>query len=167
MAIVVEYQPPTTVIEAYNQQILDTPKLLTTAYTRNTSRLRSRWIAALRVEPPPASNFYPVRWKTRKQQRAFFATNGFGRGIPTVRMHQLSRGWKGSITPFENGGEIAIYNTTPSAVFVYGSLDTPRQPMFVKIPWLDPFEVSYPFMDEAENVLIETLNTVSSPTAGV
>lgn len=167
MALAIEYQPPTTVIEAYNQQMIDTPVLLTTAMKRNTSRLLARWSAALSVEPPEAPNYYPLPYKSAKQRRKVHALRRARGGGAYQRTHKLARGWKGKITPIENGGEMVMSNPAPTTVFVYGLLDTPRQPMFVKIPWLDPFEVSYPFMDEAENVLIETLNTVSSPTAGV
>lgn len=167
MPLVVEYQPPTAIIEAYNEQIRDTPALLTTAYKRNTHRLIGRWITALRIEPPTAENYYPLPYKSARQRRKVHALRRERGGGAYQRTHALSQGWKGTVDPIEGGGELRVVNNKPTTVFVYGSLDTPRQPMFVKIPWLDPFEVSYPFMDEAENVLIETLDTISSPTAGV
>ena len=37
---------------------------------------------------PPESN-EPFTWSSEKQRRAFFATDGFGRGIPTKRTHEL------------------------------------------------------------------------------
>ena len=36
---------------------------------------------------------YPVQWDSEKQRRAFFATNGFGGGIPHVRTGAYQRGW--------------------------------------------------------------------------
>ena len=38
---------------------------------------------------PEQKNFEPFIWSSDKQRRAFFATNGFGRGIPTQRTHEL------------------------------------------------------------------------------
>lgn len=38
---------------------------------------------------PPAR----VKWVSARQRRAFFATNGFGRGIPTKRTGKYNRGW--------------------------------------------------------------------------
>lgn len=37
---------------------------------------------------------YPVRWDSKKQRRAFFATDGFGGGIPSHRTGKYIRGWK-------------------------------------------------------------------------
>ena len=32
---------------------------------------------------------YPIQWDTERQRRAFFATNGFGQGIPYKRTHAM------------------------------------------------------------------------------
>lgn len=49
----------------------------------------------LKYEPPQvthdASN--PYQWTSEKQRKAFFATDGFGRGIPTVRTHDGVNSW--------------------------------------------------------------------------
>jgi len=37
---------------------------------------------------------YPVKWDSDKQRKAFFATDGFGRGIPTTRTDNYRLGWK-------------------------------------------------------------------------
>jgi hypothetical protein len=37
---------------------------------------------------------YPIQWDSEKQRRAFFATDGFGRGIPTKRTGQAVGAWK-------------------------------------------------------------------------
>jgi len=34
---------------------------------------------------------YPIRWTSERQRRAFFATRGFGRGIPTKRTGDVAR----------------------------------------------------------------------------
>lgn len=159
---------PADIIAAINEQIGLTPKLMTTAYNRATSRLRSRWRDALRVEPPPAANYYPIHWKSAKQRRAFFATNGFGRGIPTVRTHTLSQGWQVIFAPLDNGGAITVVNETPYAQFVVGNN---RQPMFDGntggIPWLEPDFINVQYLEEAEEVMIQTWFTVSDIFAGV
>src|SRR5690348_12561843 len=58
--------------------------------------------AALAVIKTPALNElahepgkvkYPIEWESEKQRRAFFATNGFGRGIGAERTHDLSQSW--------------------------------------------------------------------------
>jgi len=37
---------------------------------------------------------YPIKWDTEKQRKAFFASDGFGRGIPTKRTGEYQKGWK-------------------------------------------------------------------------
>ena len=37
---------------------------------------------------------YPVQWDSEKQRRAFFATDGFGAGIPYRRTDAYVNGWK-------------------------------------------------------------------------
>jgi len=47
---------------------------------------------------------YPVQWDSAKQRRAFFATNGFGRGIPTKRTGKTNSAWKA--IRIENGAQV-------------------------------------------------------------
>jgi hypothetical protein len=74
-------------------------------YTVNTGDLRiskklqqalqqwqTQFLAQLQQEP--GSPKYPIRWPSERQRRAFFATDGFGRGIPTKRSHALSQAWQ-------------------------------------------------------------------------
>lgn len=167
MSYGIEIQIPSDVIEAINEQAQQTPKLMATAYRRATSRLKSRWLTALRKEPPAASNFYKLPWASEKQRRAFFATKGFGHGIPYQRTDALAQGWDVDIDTADDGGAIVVSNSAPESIYVYGDLDTPRQPMFEKIPWLEPNDVNSEFLDEAEDVLIETYFTVADPLSGV
>jgi hypothetical protein len=37
---------------------------------------------------------YPVQWDSERQRRAFFATNGFGKGIPYRRTNRYRFGWR-------------------------------------------------------------------------
>ena len=165
-----EFVPATAQIEAYHQNLRQYPTQLDRAIKRNTSRVRSRWLAALQVEPPPAKLFYPIQWKTPKQRAAFFATNGFGAGIPTQRSHGLIRAWRVLFQTMDKGGSIVAYNVAETAVFVYGDWVTERQPMFNPayggISWLDPAEVHFQFASEAEAVLAGTILTFD-PFAGV
>src|SRR5690606_13897537 len=67
------------------------------------------WLAAqqirdeMREEGRPI--VYPVQWDTTKQRKAFFATNGFGRGISTKRTGRTVNTWKA--IRIENGAEVA------------------------------------------------------------
>jgi hypothetical protein len=50
---------------------------------------QSQTIALLSQIPGPVK--YPIRWTSAKQRRAFFATDGFGRGIPTRRTGAVAK----------------------------------------------------------------------------
>jgi len=56
----------------------------------------------------------PYRWQSDKQRRAFFATKGFGRGIPSKRNGELSRGWQASADPYRK----TLFNRVPYAKYV-------------------------------------------------
>lgn len=60
----------------------------------------------------------PYQWQSDKQRRAFFATKGFGRGIPSVRTNQLKEGWDYRTTG--GGYQTTIYNKYEYADFVQG-----------------------------------------------
>ncbi len=167
--ISVEFAPATAQINAYNAALSEYPTQLSRAYRRNTSRLRTRWLAALRVEPPPAGNFYPLRWRSAKERRFVIAELRREGNLPYQRTHELIRGWRVVIEDFDRGsGALSAYNTSYKAISVYGDYDTPRHPMFGDggIPWLDPAEVHFQYASEAEAVLAGTILTFS-PFAGV
>jgi len=61
----------------------------------------------------------PYQWQSEKQRRAFFATNGFGRGIPTKRTDTLKNAWTVT-TQDSNWTMVKIENKSGYAPFVQG-----------------------------------------------
>lgn len=61
-----------------------------------------------------AGNKY--KWNSEKQRKAFFASGGFGGGIPSKRTGQMKDGWKVSVDPYRT----TIYNRVKHAQFVVG-----------------------------------------------
>lgn len=49
-------------------------------------------VEALKIYPPKSNAKF--HWSSEKQRRAFFATKGFGRGIPYQRTQELRNGWQ-------------------------------------------------------------------------
>jgi hypothetical protein len=47
-----------------------------------------------RMKVPGARPSYPIQWDSEKQRKAFFATKGFGKGIPYRRTGDYIAGWK-------------------------------------------------------------------------
>jgi len=70
-----------------------------------------------RMRTPGKAVNYPVRWASDRQRRAFFATNGFGRGIPTARTDRYRMGWE--ISPVAEG--YMLKNSVPYSKHVGGT----------------------------------------------
>ena len=60
----------------------------------------------------------PYQWQSEKQRRAYFATDGFGGGIPYQRTDELVNAWE--IVHSSDWRRVAIENTWDKATFVIG-----------------------------------------------
>lgn len=69
------------------------------------------------LHKPGDAPTYPIQWDSEKQRRAFFATDGFGRGIPARRTGRYQSGW--NIAKLDNGYVIA--NSTSYGKYIAGS----------------------------------------------
>lgn len=82
---------------------------------------------------------YPIQWDSIKQRKAFFATGGFGRGIPTRRTGASNR-W--SLVRSGEGWELS--NPADWAGYLYGHYDGGGQSRI--------FQADYPlFAEVVEN----------------
>lgn len=63
----------------------------------------------------------PLEWQSQKQRRAFFATNGFGRGFGARRTGRLRSGWQVKLRYDTNEGLLKLTNDAPYAWYVQGS----------------------------------------------
>lgn len=71
-----------------------------------------------RLRQPAPKPGYPIHWDSERQKRAYFATNGFGAGIPYQRKGTTEAGWV--LESLDDGYRLA--NETTAAFFVYGDL---------------------------------------------
>jgi hypothetical protein len=67
-------------------------------------------MAQLQYEPEEVK--YPIIWTSLRQRQAFFATEGFGRGIPTYRTHKTARGWTMKRKFNKGSGYVFVENKT-------------------------------------------------------
>lgn len=72
-----------------------------------------------RMQEPGKPIRYPVHWDSEKQRRAYFATDGFGEGIPYRRTYKRPNAWQRRL--ISNGVELA--NREKGAVYLYGRAD--------------------------------------------
>ena len=63
---------------------------------------------------------YPLEWTSDKQRKAYFATNGFGGGIPYQRTGNLARGWR--VEWDDTTNQMIVYNVNDYAKYVVGTL---------------------------------------------
>lgn len=68
----------------------------------------------------PAKPHYPIIWQSERQRKAFWATNGFGRGIPTQRSGKLQASWSVKQETTATGGSLSFFNSTDYGDYVQG-----------------------------------------------
>lgn len=76
-------------------------------------------------EQPPVRSYpsqYPIEWTSEKQRRAYFATDGFGAGIPYKRTGGLAAAWEVLFERTADGFRMIVQNGSRAARFTYGSL---------------------------------------------
>lgn len=94
-----------------------------------------RIIKVMRTPGKPPT--HPIQWDTERQKRAYFATNGFGGGIPTVRTDESPNAWK--VIKTDRGADMS--NPLSHAGYLYGTergerqsrIHRGRHPIFRKI----------------------------------
>ena len=103
------------------------------------------------LSPVPGAVKYPIDWTSEKQRRAFFATNGFGKGIPTKRTGKLGKSWtmtSEDVNEGTHGGaEILISNSASYAKYVIGAPPgfKPMQGFHLNTGWqaLEPRQAAF------------------------
>jgi hypothetical protein len=150
------------ILRAYQDAWRKAPALIANAYERAARPPLQRAMVKLKTYPGRVK--YPIRWKSERQRRAFFASNGFGSGIPYRRTGALKRGWQYKLTKITQGGAVLIENDTSYAQFVQGD---DAQPFHLATGWTQAAPVIALLREELEDILIETWFTLTDPRAGV
>ena len=86
----------------------------------------------------------PVMWDSDRQRKAYFASNGFGGGVPTVRTGDTKRAWQ--LVRLDNG--YSIYNSTPAAGHVYGDINGKGQSRIHEGRWVLFQDIVFELIDE-------------------
>jgi hypothetical protein len=123
-------QTPLPFLRKMDARVARIPGVFTTAWQRQQGRIRSYAKRVLRVKPGKPK--YPIKWKSERQRRAFFATDGFGRGIPTKRTDVMIDAWDVKFKATTTGGQLTLINDTPYAEFVVGD---DQQPFHKESGW--------------------------------
>lgn len=108
--------------------------------------ISQRLIRQLSVAPPKWRG--KRRWNSERQRRAYFATNGFGKGIPYVRSGDLERGWRVVVG---TGATLLVENSADYASYVQGD---DQQLMHTDSGWPYAPKIINDFVDEYEDAVI-------------
>ena len=68
------------------------------------------------MQEPGDVQKHPIQWDSAKQRRAFFASDGFGGGIPHVRTGAYQAGWH----VFVDGLQVILRNMSKATKFIGG-----------------------------------------------
>lgn len=113
-------------------------------------RTAQRIIKHMKQSGAPSTS--PVQWDSLLQMVAYFASNGFGRGIPTVRTGEYQDGWVAR--PMDTG--YAIENMTEGAKFIGGDeygfsqskIHQGRYPIFANVALEEIYELPADVVDQ-------------------
>lgn len=89
---------------------------------------------------PPGPVRYPIRWASEKQRKAYFATNGFGKGIPYKRKSQRAAAETFKVAyviKTETEASFEITNNWSAAQYVWGRFNNTKyqQPFHSDTGW--------------------------------
>lgn len=96
-----------------------------TAYGKHEVRPFVSQLVDRLLRQPAGPVVYPIEWASDKQRRAFFATDGFGHGIPYVRTGHYTHSWHVRGEYGDGFGGIVVFNDADYAVYVGGQHQQP------------------------------------------
>jgi len=99
-------------------------ELVAEAGEETARELTPELLAELDYTPPKRSypSQYPIEWTSEKQRRAYWASGGFGAGIPHKRSGGLTAAWEVVTERTSTGFRLVVRNLADGARFVVGSL---------------------------------------------
>jgi hypothetical protein len=101
----------------------------------------------------PGPVTYPIQWTSERQRRAFFATDGFGHGIPYHRTGGVAAAWRLVVTAtLSQGVTVVARNDSPAAPFVYGAW---KQVFHTNTGWPDARPILDQIAAETQPALME------------
>lgn len=133
------------------QELAKSSPLMQRVWVQNTRGIANELLRV--VSKPPGVVKRPIQWASEKQRKAYFASNGFGKGIPYKRSGKLSRGWEVKYTFSGSEGIISLENPASITPYLQGSL---QQPFHRNTGWPRADLEAAKFEDDLENATIDS-----------
>lgn len=118
--ITVRIYPDYTALNASEQAILNAPRRFRLLLNQRVNKITPLILRDIRNAPPRPK--YPIEWQSERQRRAFFATDGFGRGIPYRRTGRVQASWQVNSRLEDTQGRVVLENIDPKAIYVQGDI---------------------------------------------
>lgn len=149
----------TPYLKQVERRLRQLPDRFANAMKGQEGRAANRALTALTTEPGPP--VYPLRWQSDRQRRAFFASGGFGRGIPTGRSGDLLAAWSVTLARLERDTvELSLSNPAPAVEFVQGKW---AQQFHLDTGWVQIDDVVDDFYEDAEDVTVYVFYDLADP----
>ena len=100
----------------------------------------------LAVNPGPV--VLPFAFSTAKSRKAYFASKGFGRGIPYQRTGAIEQSWTVTVKSQLQADLLSIVNLRPEAKYVYGTPAQRQVPGHARTGWGRDFPRKYAVIKE-------------------
>lgn len=163
--------PITDALRQVAKTLTNAPKNFTRLMRARGSKAAPRALARLQADPGPVkylgrgvNNQPTLRWTSDRQRKAYFASDGFGRGIPTQRKGTIAGKWKTAFIPDSKGGMLILENDDPAATFVQGF---DQQGFHADTGWVTTAQVSDQFFAEGGDSVAEIWYEAADPLEGV
>lgn len=113
----------------------------------------------------------PMNWTSDAQRKMYFATGGFGRGIPTTRSGAIENGLTVRKYVSERGLLVTVGNTSPRTPYVIGSpgYEEWQQGFHIDLGWPQPeeiYEVIGFYEEVAEFAITEEIDLIAEELGG-
>lgn len=165
MSIRMSTRLDTSPLDALNETLDSFSTLVEQAMNATVEEYREPIKQQLGQMPGPVKK--PVEWTVRpdgerRQQKAFFASNGFGKGIGAPRTGALAAAWEVTSIVENGNAVIVIRNPSDAAKFVYGGLGKYSNPKFKQqfhknTGWLDAKPIVNTFIESTILFFSDTL----------
>ena len=150
------------IAEVLIEDLQTAPRKFRKLYRTRINALANATLRKLKAPAPKVR--YPIQWKSEKQRRAFFATNGFGAGIPTRRTNKLQDGWQIVEESDFTEGLFTIFNSATTRDYFTGAIvyyeqyvtGTAQQPFHRNTGWNRSQDILADALVDAQDVIIET-----------
>lgn len=126
------------------------------------NRLAAQSLAKLKAIPGPPH--HPILWSSERQRKAYFASGGFGRGIPSTRTGEIVGAWQGEFVANSEGGTLTLINRNPAVQFLQGAR---MQGFHVDTGWVPLDDVTTSAHKEMGDIAVATFYEVGDPFQGV